>query len=133
MLHAGRVVGGRAVRGLLAVLGVVSLLAVCGTAGEARASSMALEVTPLIGWQWGGTLDSYEVNGIAVGGDIHANAALNYGGAIGAQIRPGYWGEISYTYQGTEVFVRPAAAPKFKLFDLGTHYIQASGAHILMK
>src|SRR5262249_30245989 len=33
----------------------------------------------------------------------------------------------------TEVFVRPAAAPKFKLFDLGTHYIQASGAHILMK
>src|SRR5262249_31012068 len=83
--------------------------------------------------QWGGTLDSYESNGVALGGDIHVNAALNYGGAIGAQIRPGEWAEIGYSYQGSEVFVRPASAPKFKVFDLGTHYIQASGAYILVK
>src|SRR5262245_33889695 len=95
--------GSRAARGV-AVAGMMALLAAFGTPGTARAASASLEVTPMIGWQWGGTLD------YSTGGDVHANAALNYGGAIGAQIRPGYWAEISYTYQSSEVIGRPPAA-----------------------
>ena len=117
---------GRGRCGIAAAAGTASLLAFA-LPGAARAASAVLEVTPMVGWQWGGTLD------YSSGGDVHANAALNYGGAIGAQIRPGEWGELSYTYQSTEVIARPTGAPEFKLLDLATHYIQASGARNLLK
>ena len=117
---------GRCGRRGVTAAGMVAALAF-GMPGAACAASAVLEVTPMMGWQWGGTLD------YSPGGTIHANAALNYGGAIGAQIGPGYWGEVSYTYQSTEVIARPTAAPEFKLFDLATHYIQAASARNLLK
>jgi hypothetical protein len=112
-----------AARGTALILGFASLLA---APGAARAAGALLEVTPMVGWQWGGTLD------YSSGGDVHVNAALNYGGALGVMIRPMEWGEVSYSYQASEVIARPPAAPEFKLFDLGTHYIQASGGRYVM-
>jgi hypothetical protein len=116
----------RAVRGAVFVPGCAMLAAGFAAPGAARAAGALLEVTPMVGWQWGGTLD------YGTGGDVHVNAALNYGGALGVMINPMEWGELSYTYQSSEVFARPAAAPEFKAFDLGTHYIQASGGRYVM-
>ena len=120
-----------AARGVAGVAATITLLA-AGAIGPARAASKPLELTPTIGWQWGGTLDGYEQNGITLGGDVHVNAALNYGGAIGMEIRPGEWAELGYSYQSSEVIVRPAGKPSFKVSNLGTHYIQASGARNLI-
>lgn len=104
-----------------AAMGALALAAALGAAGAAHAAT-GVELTPTLGWQWGGTLD------YSAGGSVHIDAALNYGGALGVMIRPGYWGEVGYTYQSSEVIARPPAAADFKLFDLGTHYIQFSGA-----
>jgi hypothetical protein len=65
------------------------------------------------------------------GGSLHANAALSYGGALTVPIRPGYWGEINYMYQHTDLMARPSYYKSFKLCDLGTHYIQLSGLRAL--
>ena len=116
----------RAAPGAVFALGCAILTAGVAAPGAARAAGAVLEVTPMVGWQWGGTLD------YGSGGDIHVNAALNYGGALGVMINPMEWGEVSYTYQSSEVFARPAAAPEFKAFDLGTHYIQAAGGRYVM-
>jgi hypothetical protein len=116
----------RAVRVAALILGVASLLAGIGAAERARAASAVLEVTPMVGWQWGGTLD------YSAGGDVHVNAALNYGGALGVMLGPLEWGEVSYTYQSSELIGRPTAGPEFKVFDLGTHHIQLSGARYAM-
>ena len=116
----------RSARGAVRTLGFAMTAAVLATPGAARAAGALLEVTPMVGWQWGGTLD------YSAGGDVHVNAALNYGGALGVMIRPMEWGEVSYTYQSSEVIARPAAGPEFKAFDLGTHYIQASGGRYIM-
>ena len=116
----------RSARRTAAMLGASALLAAAGAPRGARAASTAIEVTPTAGWQWGGTLD------YSAGGDVHANAALNYGGAIGAMIRPGEWYEVSYSYQATDLIGRPPAAPSFKVFDLDTHYIQIAGGRNLM-
>lgn len=78
------------------------------------------ELIPLIGYQWGGTLN-YQA------GDVHANAAMNYGGILSVPVRPGYSLEISYTYQSTDLIARPNVGKTFKLVDLGTSYMQLSG------
>lgn len=95
-------------------------------AAPAEAQGRGITITPTAGWQWGGTLDYYDPYS-GTGGDVHINAAQTYGGTISVPVRPGYSGEISYWYQGSEVVARPERAPRYKLFDLGTHYIQLSG------
>lgn len=116
----------RGARRAAAMLCAAALLAAGGAPSSARAASAAFEVTPTVGWQWGGTLD------YSAGGDVHADAALHYGGAIGAMVRPGEWYEVSYSYQATDLIGRPPAAPNFKVLDLGTHYIQLAGGRNLM-
>ena len=121
----GRGVRHRA-RRAAAMLGAAIVLTAAGATSSARAASAILEVTPTVGWQWGGTLD------YSAGGDVHANAALNYGGAIGVMVRPGEWYEVGYSYQATDLIGRPPGLAEFKVFDLGTHYIQLAGARNLM-
>jgi hypothetical protein len=100
---------------LLRTLTVAALLAVPGIA------SAQAKLTPLAGWQWGGTLEF-------ISGDIHINSAASYGGAISVPVRPGYMAEVMYTYQAADVIARPnSGLPDFDLFDLGTHYIQVNG------
>lgn len=92
------------------------------TAAGAHAQSPML--TPMAGWQWGGTLDF-------VSGDVHINAAPNYGGALSVPVRPGMLAELSYSYQNAEVVGRPnGSGGDFHLFDLGTHYMQACGLRL---
>src|SRR5262245_29177863 len=108
----------RTMKSRIVTLLAASLLAVL--AATPAFAQRQLELTPQIGWQWGGTLDFPN-------GDVHVNAAINYGGVLGIPLRPGYDAELSYTYQGSEVKARPRGAPEFKLFDLGTHYMQIAG------
>src|SRR5262245_31187949 len=99
---------------------LIALLAI--SAPDIAAAQASL--TPMIGWQWGGTLD-YPI------GDVHTNSNMNYGGAISAPVRPGYNAELMYTYQSAEVVGRPNVGSEFKLFDLSTHYIQLNGVRML--
>ena len=112
--------GARGLGSLIAGLGVV--IAACTPAFAQRGA----ELVPSIGWQWGGTR-TYSA------GDVHINGAINYGAAIAVPIRPGEWGEIDYTYQASEVVGRPDRGATFKLFDLGTHYIQLAGLRDLSR
>lgn len=86
-----------------------------------------VELTPQIGWQWGGTQDYSSGFGYPAGGSLHAEANLNYGGTLSVVARPGYAVEIGYNYQSTDLTNRPVGAPEYKLADLGTHYILVSG------
>ena len=100
---------------------LIAMLAILIAPGVASAQAT---LTPMVGWQWGGTLDY-------VSGDVHINSNMSYGGAISAPVRPGYMAELMYTYQGAEVIARPNVGGEFKLFDLGTHYIQLNGVRQL--
>jgi hypothetical protein len=88
------------------------------------APASAASITPLVGYQWGGTLDF-------INGDVHIEAAMNYGGAISQEVRPGYLAELMYTYQASEMIARPNVGSDFKLFDLSTHYAQINGTRLL--
>ena len=112
-------------------MAAVVLALVVTTAPRVLAQGRETMLTPMIGWQWGGTVHYTDPYGYYAGGDVHANAALSYGGALTVPIRPGYWGEINYMYQHTDLMARPAYGPNFKLCDLGTHYIQLSGLRAL--
>jgi hypothetical protein len=108
----------------------VLALTLAGAPG-AFAQGRETMLTPTIGWQWGGTVNYTDPYGFYTGGSIHVNAAMSYGGALTVGIRPGYWGEINYMYQGSELRVRPSVGQDFKLCNLGTHYIQLSGLRAL--
>jgi opacity protein-like surface antigen len=103
----------------LAVFALVGLAAGFA-AGPAAAQKPPNELIPLVGYQWGGTLNY-------TSGDVHANAAMNYGGILSVPVKPGYSLELSYTYQSTDLIARPNVGKTFKLLDLGTHYMQLSG------
>jgi opacity protein-like surface antigen len=90
----------------------------------AIAPARAVELTPMVGYQWGGTLDYPS-------GSVHIDAAMSYGGSIGAMVQPGTFVEIGYMYQGSKLIGQPRTGPDFTFFDLGTHYLQLSGLRYL--
>ena len=83
---------GRAAAALLA-----ALLLTASAAGAAR-----LEVTPHLGWQMGGSLDSDR-------GEIKVPAAANYGGALGYRVREDGTLELIYNRQQTSLRLRQYA------------------------
>lgn len=85
------------------------------------------EITGVVGWQYGGTQDFVSYTGYSAG-DFHANAAVNYGGTLSHFIQDAYAIEIAYTYQKTDLIVRPLNVAGVKIGDLSTHYIQLYGA-----
>lgn len=117
---------GRGLGRSVAVLAGILLVAM----PAAATNGGAIELMPMAGWQWGGTLDYYDPY-TGASGDVHIEAAESFGGAIVRSVGHGVWGELSYWYQGSEVTARPSRAPNFKLFDLSTHYVQLSGLRTL--
>ena len=101
-----------------------ALLALAATVFLAIAPARAVELTPMVGYQWGGTLQYPN-------GDVHINAAMSYGGAIGATVEPGTFVEVGYMYQGSKLIGRPRTGPDITFLDLGTHYLQLSGIRYL--
>ena len=85
------------------------------------------ELTAQVGWQYGGT---QEYTGAYVGyppGDFHAQAAVNYGGAMTFYIRDYEGVEIAYSYQATDLILRPAGQADLKLADMTSQYIHLNG------
>jgi opacity protein-like surface antigen len=89
------------------------------------------ELTPQVGYMWGGTQEFIGSGLYPLGGDLHANANVTYGGTLGFAIRPGYDFELSYHYQSTDLLIRPNGQKSFKGDDLTTQYFLLQGARNL--
>jgi Outer membrane protein beta-barrel domain len=90
------------------------------------------ELTPQVGYMWGGTQNYNSSAVFPLGGSIHANANVTYGGTIGAEVKPGYFAELSYHYQGTDLIIRPTGQKDFKGDNLTTQYFLLQGARNLV-
>lgn len=100
---------------------IVSLL-LCGASAASAQDRKTLEITPMVGWQYGGSIDA------AQGGDLHFNAGWNYGGSLGIQMEPNLTGEVSWSVQKSKAVLQPAGLlPDTTLFDLDIHYFQLAG------
>ena len=85
------------------------------------------ELTGYFGWQYGGTQEYVTSYYTFPSGDFHANANINYGGSLTVFIKDYYGAELMYTYQGTDLLIRPATAPSTTIGDLTTHYMHIYG------
>jgi hypothetical protein len=88
-----------------------------------------VEITALGGWQYGGTQEYYNYTGYP-SGDLHADANWNYGGALTFFPSPYNGIELQYTYQGTDLLLRPTGIEPFKITDLSTHYAHVYGIRV---
>jgi len=88
------------------------------------------ELTPQIGWQYGGTQEYVTYLGYPAG-DFHSNANLNYGGTFSIFLKPVYAAEISYSYQSTDLIVRPNGQRDQKVGTLASQYIQLQGTRVI--
>jgi len=105
---------------------VAALVMMAGVLVGARDASAqerkSLEITPMVGWQWGGTIDA------AQGGDLHFDAGYNYGGSLGVQMEPALTGEVSWSVEKSKAVLRPTGVlPDTTLFDVDIHYFQLAG------
>jgi hypothetical protein len=99
------------------------MTAVLGGAHDASAQDRkSLELTPMVGWQYGGTIDA------AQGGDLHFDAGWSYGASVGIQMEPTLTGEVSWSVQKSKAVLRPTGVlPDTTLFDVDIHYLQLAG------
>jgi hypothetical protein len=88
------------------------------------------QLTGQVGWQWGGTQDYTTYSGYPAG-SVHAEAAMNYGGTFTAFMHEGQALEIAYSYQATDLIVRPTGIPSFKLADMACQTIHLNGLRML--
>jgi hypothetical protein len=79
------------------------------------------EITPAIGWQFGGTQE-YQTYSTYPAGDFHANANLNYGATLTWYIRSTYAAELVYTYQATDLVLRPNGVDDVTLGNMSSRY-----------
>jgi len=105
-------------RALLALIVVVAL-------GAAPAQAQKIELTPFIGYQFGGTAALFN-------GDMKLNDAMNFGGIIDFEVRPGGQIEISYTRQNTQLQWRPFSGTPEDI-DMSVDYWQIGGLGYVMK
>jgi hypothetical protein len=88
------------------------------------------QLTGQVGWQWGGT-QTYSTYSAYPAGDVHAEAAVNYGGTFTVFVREGEALEIAYSYQPTDLILRPNGIPSFKIADLACHTLHLNGLRAL--
>ena len=105
-------------RALLALTVVVVL-------GAAPAHAQKVELTPFIGYQFGGKAS-------LINGDMKVNDAMNFGGIVDFTVRPGGQVEISYTRQNTQLQWRPFSGVGEDI-DMAVDYWQIGGLGYVMK
>lgn len=109
-------IGGRGVRVGLIVLAVSLLLG-----GNTPVFGQRLEITPFMGYQFGGNLGVRE-------GDINVKDRGNFGFIINTTVRYGYQFEFSYSRQETELELREfPSGRKRDLFGMAIEYYQIGG------
>ena len=106
---------------VVAALMMMAML-LCEARGASAQERKALEITPMAGWQYGGTIDGGQ------GGDVHFNAGWNFGGSLGIQMEPTLTGEVSWSVEKSKAVLRPPGVlPDTTLFDVDIHYFQLAG------
>lgn len=89
------------------------------------------ELTGQIGWLWGGTQEYTTAYLGYPAGSFHANANVNYGGALTFFQQDGLATEIAYSYQSTDLMIRPTGLKEQKIADLATQYIHINGLRLV--
>ena len=101
--------------------GLAAVLLLLAAPAHAQHAGMK-EITPAIGWQFGGTQD-YDTYSTYAAGDFHANANLNYGVMLTWYVRSTYAAELAYTYQATDLVLRPSNVNDVTLGDMSSRYL----------
>jgi hypothetical protein len=102
------------------VLSVMALL-LAFAPGGARAGTP--ELSGSWGWMWGGSANSRS-------GKLRLDSAMDLQGVISVPVRPLYWAEFHYTWQGTEMTL-DGQGPRRSLTDMNIHHMQIAGARAL--
>jgi len=97
------------------VIWIVLALAVCLGTSTAEAQRRKAEISVLGGWQFGGTISTFE-------GNFSIKDALAITGVVDINLRPGAQLEMMYDWQGTQINFGGT-----KLFDADLHYFQIGG------
>jgi opacity protein-like surface antigen len=95
---------------------LVLALALCLGTSAAEAQRRKAEIAVLGGWQFGGSLNTYQ------GGSLSIKDALAITGVVDINLQQGGQLELMYDWQGTQVNLGGT-----KVFDADLHYMQIGG------
>ena len=93
--------------------------------GSSPAWAQKAEITPFIGYQFGGKV-------ALVNGDVKLKDAANFGAILDFTVRPGGQVELSYTRQNTQLQWRPFIGVGEDI-DMSVEYFQIGGLGYVMK
>ena len=95
------------------------LVGLAVVAATTPAVAQKVELSPVLGWQFGGEIDAGE-------GILEIPAAWSYGLVLDIALQPGTKLELLYTRQETRLDLKPFNGdPTSTLFDMAVQYIQA--------
>jgi len=90
-------------------------------AQDAAKSEVGVSLTPMVGWQFGGTVRFID-------GDLKIKDNVNYGGILSVRVAYETFVEVSYTIMSTTADFRSFRPPlQDQHFDIDVHYIQIGG------
>jgi len=101
----------------LALMSALPLL----LAAAPLAAQAGLEITPTVGYRFGGTVESDA-------GLFAANSNVAWGGTIGYRVKPDGLVELVYSRQSTSITFDPDTSGKVTIGDAAIEYIQLGGA-----
>lgn len=90
-------------------------------AASPLAAQSGFEITPTIGYRYGGTVNSET-------GKFSASDGLAWGGTIGYRVKRDGLVELVYSRQSTTIDFKPDTAGRFTVGDAAIEYIQIGGA-----
>jgi hypothetical protein len=85
------------------------------------AAQSGLEITPTVGYRFGGTVETD-------GGHFSANSGVAWGGTIGYRVKPDGLVELVYSRQSTSIAFDPDTSAKVTVGDGAIEYLQVGGA-----
>jgi hypothetical protein len=113
----------------IVLIGLLSMPTLAAAQGQAAAKGQK-ELTAHVGWQFGGTQEFYSFYAYNTG-DVHTNAAANFGGILTTYLASNAALELAYSYQSTNLILRPDGAPDSDLGTISCQYIHLQGVRIM--
>ncbi|TFG45630.1 MAG: hypothetical protein E4H41_04585 [Gemmatimonadales bacterium] len=99
----------------------LGLLALALCAAPPLAAQSGIEITPSIGYRFGGTIDNDD-------GKFSANDNLAWGGTLGYRVKRDGLVELVYSRQSTTVRFKPDTGAAVTIGDAAIEYLQLGGA-----
>jgi len=97
------------------------LLALVLLAASPLAAQSGIEITPTIGYRFGGTINND-------GGRFSASDNLAWGATVGYRVKPDGLVELVYSRQPTTIRFNPDTSANFVVGDAAIEYLQLGGA-----